>query len=152
MRKDIDARQKEIIQRLKNGESRLSLCKELGCKYETLLTRLNKWGVLDKNQSRRGIPHREAQLTEEVFKNRWLKEGTTAKSHQLKLRLWKFGLKPKFCEACGWAVISEDGRLPLELDHINGDHWDNRLENLQVLCPNCHALKPGNSGAGRKRV
>jgi len=30
---------------------------------------------------------------------------------------------------------------PLELDHINSDHFDNSLENLQILCPNCHALK-----------
>jgi len=29
--------------------------------------------------------------------------------------------------------------MPLELDHVNGDRFDNRVENLQVLCPNCHA-------------
>lgn len=41
------------------------------------------------------------------------------------------------CENCG---ISEWGGKPLRLQvhHINGDHNDNRLENLQLLCPNCH--------------
>lgn len=38
-------------------------------------------------------------------------------------------------------------KLPLELHHINGNHYDNRLENLQILCPNCHAIQPGNAGA-----
>jgi len=43
-----------------------------------------------------------------------------------------------------------DGYLPLELDHINGDHHDNRLENLRILCPNCHSLKPTHRGRRRK--
>jgi hypothetical protein len=34
----------------------------------------------------------------------------------------------------------------LELDHINGLHSDNRLENLRIVCPNCHAQTPTNSG------
>ncbi len=32
--------------------------------------------------------------------------------------------------------------MPLELDHINGDRDDNRLGNLRVICPNCHAQTP----------
>ena len=43
------------------------------------------------------------------------------------------------CECC--KNVEWNGRpIPLEVHHINGDNTDNRLENLQILCPNCHAL------------
>lgn len=32
--------------------------------------------------------------------------------------------------------------IPLELDHIDGNHQNNALQNLRLLCPNCHALTP----------
>lgn len=67
-------------------------------------------------------------------------------SFKLKRRLFLAGLKPMFCEECGWKERSVDGRLPLELDHINGNSRDNRIENLRVLCPNCHSLKTNHRG------
>lgn len=71
-------------------------------------------------------------------------------SFKLKKRLFTEGLKFPYCEECGWARKTEDGYLPLELDHINGDRHDNRLENLRILCPNCHSLKPTHRGRNRK--
>lgn len=58
------------------------------------------------------------------------------------------------CQRCGWAERhSKTGRVPLEIEHIDGN-WQNALEsNLTVLCPNCHALTPTfrglNKGHGR---
>lgn len=83
--------------------------------------------------------------TEQILVN-----NSSFQSYKLKLRLFKEKIKQPVCEECGWATISEDGRLPLELDHINGDSRDNRLNNLRVLCPNCHSLKPTHRGRNRK--
>lgn len=72
-------------------------------------------------------------------------------SHKLKKRLFKVGLKPQYCEQCHWDKRTDDGYLPLELDHINGNRHDNRLENLRVLCPNCHSLTQNHRGRKGKK-
>jgi DNA-binding CsgD family transcriptional regulator len=63
----------------------------------------------------------------------------------LKLRLLRLGLKDGSCEQCG---ISEWRGRPLSvaLHHVNGDRLDNRLENLELLCPNCHSQTDTYSG------
>ena len=44
------------------------------------------------------------------------------------------------CQTCGCNGEWQGGIISLELDHINGNNTDNRIENLRYLCPNCHAL------------
>lgn len=70
-------------------------------------------------------------------------------SHSIKKRLLKEGIKKCECERCH-RTEWEGVEIPLELHHINGVHSDNRLENLQILCPNCHALTDNYSGKSSK--
>ncbi len=55
----------------------------------------------------------------------------------LKRRLFDAGLKTRRCETCGRSEWM-NRPIPLALHHINGERHDNRLENLQILCANCH--------------
>ena len=60
-------------------------------------------------------------------------------SYKLKKRILKEKIKSYKCEKCGLEKWNNE-KIPLELHHINGNNKDNSLENLQLLCPNCHAL------------
>lgn len=80
-----------------------------------------------------------------------LKRNSPYQSFKLKKRLFAAGYKKPLCELCGWAAKALDGRIPVELDHINGNPSDNRLQNLRILCPNCHSLQATHRGRNRKR-
>jgi hypothetical protein len=76
-----------------------------------------------------------------------LLSGVRNRNH-IKKRLIKAGLKTNHCEGCGlnqWMGAA----LSLALHHVNGDKHDNRLVNLQLLCPNCHSQTDTFGGRNR---
>lgn len=81
---------------------------------------------------------------EEVF----IKNSPHRSTYSLKKRLLNY--REKVCEICKnskWL----DKEIPLEIHHINGVNTDNRFENLQILCPNCHALTDNYRGRNSRQ-
>lgn len=82
---------------------------------------------------------KEKDVKKQVPLQEILVENSNYKSSDLKKRLIKEGLKEDICEICGCTNIWNNNPLTLQLDHINGNHHDNRIENLRIICPNCHS-------------
>lgn len=82
--------------------------------------------------------------------------GYNLKTGQLKsfIRHWILSQKNYRCEKCGWNEVNPStGKVPVEVNHKDGDWKNNSPSNLEVVCPNCHSLTPNfralNSGYGR---
>lgn len=126
--------------------------REAGGNYSQLRKYLKEFGVDTSHFMGKGW----SRGTKKPFKaiislDEILVDGSTFQSFKLKHRLFKEGLKVKECEECGWKRTSIDGRLPLELHHVNGNRLDNRIQNLKVLCPNCHSLCINHRGKNIKK-
>ena len=79
----------------------------------------------------------------------YLVRGREVNRTHLKSRLLAERLKENRCERCGigdWLGAP----LSMALHHLNGEGHDNRLENLMMLCPSCHAQTPNFSGRNRR--
>jgi hypothetical protein len=100
-------------------------------------------------------------VTNKSFKKIPLKdvcvENSTYSRSCVKKRLFnelKWEHKCSFCnkKECKWLMTNEIGPIPLELDHINGNNKDHRLENLRLLCNTCHATTNTFKGRNVKHI
>jgi len=98
-----------------------------------------------------GQGHRKGKSNTSLLKplSEILIMGSEYSSNKLRKRLIEEGLKEHKCESCGLNEWLGD-KIPLELDHIDGDHYNNQINNLRILCPNCHAKTPTYRGKNKK--
>lgn len=122
-----------------------------GGNYDQIHKRITELNISTEHFTGRGwhTGNRVRVMVPAVPLERLLEKDTVVQSYKLKKRLIDSGLKEQKCELCGWSEVSLDGRIPVELDHVNGDHSDNRLSNLRILCPNCHSLQPTHRGRNK---
>ena len=80
--------------------------------------------------------------------------GINAKGISNHIRRYLFKKYNTSCTLCGWSQKNEfSGKVPLEIDHIDGNSENNSEANLRLICPNCHSLTSSfrnlNKGNGR---
>lgn len=143
---------------VKKSQSIAGVCRCLGLKdvggnYKTVKDAIKKYEIDTShftgcgwNVGLKFKPNKGFTLEEVLIEN------STYQSFKLKNKLLEKGIKKHKCENPECGLTEWHGKpIPLELHHINGDNTDNRLENLQLLCPNCHAQTEHYRGRNRKK-
>ena len=137
IRKDLDDKKEYIINSLLSGEKTpTDLCLELNCKPDTLRARTSKW-----------IPDYKPDYTKKLRSfggtNKWpsLKDYYDNKGKRCKRNiLYRLLIEERGnkCECCNQSSEWMGKFLRLQVDHIDGMCYNNKPDNLRLLCPNCH--------------
>ncbi len=151
---------KALVKESTNMAHLLSLCNVIGAggNYATMKRQLkhfkidtSHWGTIKQRQGwLKGKTHTwkpSIPLSEILIENSTYGGGT----YKLKNKLFKENIFEKKCYNCN---LSEwlGNPIPTELEHINGEKTDCRIENLTILCPNCHALTKTYRGKNKGKV
>jgi hypothetical protein len=134
----------EFIKITENCQSMTLAAKLTGMSYDSFKQRAKELKCFKPNPGGKGLKkpnafgHDKNQiLTKDILAGKYPQYQT----YKLKLRLITEGYLEDKCSMCGWDKKPEGAKFtPCELDHINGIPTDHRLENLRIICPNCHSL------------
>ena len=143
----ISITRKEVIEKLgliPSGANYLTINKYIKL-WDLDISHFNPYKVIvdSLKKYREGIktPLEDILVKNSSYKNRC----------SLKHRLYRAGIKQPICEQCGQDENWKGKKMSLILDHINGVYNDNRLENLQIVCPNCNATLDTHCGKNLRK-
>jgi hypothetical protein len=132
-----------------SSKSMAAAASTLGIHFNSFKKRALSLGCYNPNQSGKGIRKISPKIPlEDIVLNNLHPH---FQSFKLKCRLIQEGLKTSKCECCG---ISEwlDKPISLELHHKDGDRTNHHIENLALLCPNCHSQTETFRSKNRKNL
>lgn len=143
----------QVIEAVKTSDSRRQVLAKLGLveaggNYACLKKLIDKL-QLDTSHFTGMLWSKGKTLSPKRNVKDYLDNKQTITSHKLRLRLIKEGIFEAKCYSCQNTTWL-DKPIALELEHINGDHSDNTLSNLTLLCPNCHAQTKTYRGKNKK--
>lgn len=146
----------QLIKAVKENYSFAGVIKSLGLicaggNYTTIKNRIQELGLDTSHFTGQGwnVGNRYKQIKNPTPIEEILVENSKfINSNHLRERLIKSGLKDERCEMCGLSIWMGQ-KIRLEIHHINANHKDNRLDNLMILCPNCHSLTDNYRGKNK---
>jgi hypothetical protein len=128
----------QFIETCNNSKTMAIASSELGLHFNTFKRYAEKLGCYNPNKGGKGTK-KPWKLSE--IKTQDIIDGEYPSYHTFKLknRLLKEGIKENKCEECGLPGSWNGKPISIELDHIDGKRTNHRIENLRMLCPNCHS-------------
>jgi len=124
----------QIKEMVSVNETKANICRFLNVKPSTLNKYLKKYKINYRgNPSRKGKPHYEQRTSYKEY----TEKGKPISSAKLRSKLIDQKVKDKKCEICNLDTWMNKP-IPLELHHIDNNHYNNNLDNLMILCSNCH--------------
>lgn len=138
MGKRIKVSDEQIVEAAKNSLSGAAAAVKLGIKYDTFRVHAKRLGVFNPNPSGKGItkPINDDRkfILQDILEGKHPQYSTG----KLKKRMIEHNLLKNICSECD--VSEWNGKkLVMHLDHIDGNSHNHKLNNLRMLCPNCHS-------------